>query len=56
VTVSVTHKLIGAFGRHVATAAIPTARPTKAYRAVVHTADRDFLRFADIHCYFPLDS
>jgi hypothetical protein len=29
---------------------------TKAYRAVVHTADQDFLRFPDIHCYFPLDS
>ena len=25
------------------------------YRAVVHTADRDFLRFPDIPCHFPLD-
>jgi toxin-antitoxin system PIN domain toxin len=28
----------------------------QAYRAVVHTADRDFLRFPDIHCHFPLDA
>ncbi|HEY6514947.1 MAG TPA: TA system VapC family ribonuclease toxin [Steroidobacteraceae bacterium] len=27
-----------------------------AYRAVVHTADRDFLRFADVRCHFPLDA
>jgi hypothetical protein len=27
----------------------------QAYRAVVHTADRDFLRFADVRCLFPLD-
>lgn len=26
-----------------------------AYRAVVHTADRDFLRFQDVRCHFPLD-
>ncbi len=26
-----------------------------AYRAVVHTADRDFLRFAPVRCRFPLD-
>lgn len=26
-----------------------------AYRAVVHTADRDFLRFQEIRCHFPLD-
>lgn len=26
-----------------------------AYRAVVHTADRDFLRFKDVRCHFPLD-
>lgn len=25
------------------------------YRAVVHTADRDFLRFRDVRCRFPLD-
>ena len=25
------------------------------YRAVVHTADRDFLRFPDVRCHFPLD-
>lgn len=25
------------------------------YRAVVHTADRDFLRFPDVSCHFPLD-
>jgi toxin-antitoxin system PIN domain toxin len=25
------------------------------HRAVVHTADRDFLRFADVPCHFPLD-
>lgn len=27
-----------------------------AYRAVVHTADRDFLRFSDVRCHFPLDA
>ena len=27
----------------------------QSYRAVIHTADRDFLRFPDIRCYFPLD-
>jgi uncharacterized protein len=27
----------------------------QSYRAVVHTADRDFLRFPDVHCHFPLD-
>jgi toxin-antitoxin system PIN domain toxin len=27
----------------------------ESYRAVVHTADRDFLRFPDISCHFPLD-
>jgi hypothetical protein len=26
-----------------------------AYRAVVHTADRDFLRFQSVRCHFPLD-
>lgn len=26
-----------------------------AYRAVVHTADRDFLRFPGVRCHFPLD-
>lgn len=26
-----------------------------AYRAVVHTADRDFLRFKSVRCHFPLD-
>lgn len=26
------------------------------YKAVVHTADRDFLRFAGIRCHFPLDA
>jgi len=26
-----------------------------AYRAVVHTADRDFLRFPELTCYYPLD-
>jgi toxin-antitoxin system PIN domain toxin len=26
-----------------------------AYRAVVHTADRDFLRFPGLTCYYPLD-
>ena len=25
------------------------------HRAVVHTADRDFLRFPDVRCHFPLD-
>lgn len=25
------------------------------YRAVVHTADRDFLRFPDLICHYPLD-
>lgn len=29
---------------------------TQAYQAIVHTADRDFLRFPGIQCYFPLDS
>ncbi len=27
-----------------------------AHRAVVHTADRDFLRFPGVRCHFPLDS
>jgi uncharacterized protein len=27
----------------------------QSYRAVVHTADRDFLRFPNLHCHFPLD-
>ncbi len=27
----------------------------QSYRAVVHTADRDFQRFPDVHCHFPLD-
>lgn len=27
----------------------------RAYRAVVHTSDRDFLRFRDVRCLFPLD-
>ena len=27
-----------------------------AYRAVVHTADRDFLRFPDLACHYPLDA
>jgi uncharacterized protein len=27
----------------------------RAYRAVVHTSDRDFLRFLDVRCHFPLD-
>jgi uncharacterized protein len=26
-----------------------------AHRATVHTADRDFMRFRDVDCYFPLD-
>lgn len=26
-----------------------------AYRAVVHTADRNFLRFPELTCYYPLD-
>jgi hypothetical protein len=25
------------------------------YRAVVHTADRDFLRFPELTCHYPLD-
>lgn len=25
------------------------------HRAVVHTADRDFLRFPEVRCHFPLD-
>lgn len=25
------------------------------YRAIVHTADRDFMRFPDVRCHFPLD-
>lgn len=28
----------------------------QAFRAVVHTADRDFLRFGGIRCHFPLDA
>lgn len=28
----------------------------QAYRAVVHTADRDFMRFADVRCHYPLDA
>lgn len=31
------------------------AASAKAYRAVVHTSDRDFLRFRDVPCHFPLD-
>jgi len=27
-----------------------------AYKAVVHTADRDFQRFSGIRCHFPLDA
>lgn len=27
----------------------------QSYRAVVHTADRDFLRFPGVRCHFPLD-
>jgi toxin-antitoxin system PIN domain toxin len=27
----------------------------QSYRAVVHTADRDFLRFPGVDCHFPLD-
>jgi toxin-antitoxin system PIN domain toxin len=27
----------------------------QSYRAVVHTADRDFLRFPEVNCHFPLD-
>jgi uncharacterized protein len=27
----------------------------RSYRAVIHTADRDFLRFPDVRCHFPLD-
>ncbi len=27
----------------------------KAYRAVVHTSDRDFLRFPGVRCHFPLE-
>jgi uncharacterized protein len=27
----------------------------QSYRAVVHTADRDFLRFPEVRCHFPLD-
>lgn len=26
------------------------------YRGVVHTADRDFLRFRSVRCHFPLDT
>ena len=26
-----------------------------AHRAIVHTADRDFLRFPDLACHYPLD-
>jgi toxin-antitoxin system PIN domain toxin len=26
------------------------------YKAIVHTADRDFLRFTTIRCHFPLDA
>jgi toxin-antitoxin system PIN domain toxin len=27
----------------------------QSYRAIVHTADRDFLRFPEVRCHFPLD-
>ena len=27
----------------------------QSYRAIVHTVDRDFLRFPDVRCHFPLD-
>jgi len=31
------------------------AAHSQTYRAVIHTADRDFSRFPDIRCHFPLD-
>lgn len=31
------------------------AARARSYRAVIHTADRDFLRFQSIRCHFPLD-
>jgi toxin-antitoxin system PIN domain toxin len=43
----------GAGGNLVSDAQI--AALAQAHRAVVHTADRDFLRFAGIRCHFPLD-
>ncbi len=44
----------GAAGNLVADAQIAALAQT--YRAVVHTADRDFQRFADVRCLFPLDA
>lgn len=43
----------GAAGNLVTDAQI--AALASSYRAVVHTADRDFLRFPDVRCHFPLD-
>jgi toxin-antitoxin system PIN domain toxin len=43
----------GAAGNLVTDAQI--AAMALAHRAVVHTADRDFLRFPNIRCHFPLD-
>lgn len=43
----------GAGGNLVTDAQIAAIAQT--YRAVVHTADRDFLRFPDIRCRFPLN-
>ena len=44
----------GAAGNLVTDAQIAALAQT--YRAVVHTADRDFQRFADVRCFFPLDA
>jgi uncharacterized protein len=44
----------GAAGNLVTDAQIAALAQT--YRAVVHTADHDFLRFAAIRCHFPLDA
>ena len=44
----------GAAGNLVADAQV--AALAHSYKAIVHTADRDFLRFKSIRCHFPLDA
>ena len=43
----------GAAGNLVTDAQV--AALAQSYKAIVHTADRDFLRFKTIRCHFPLD-
>lgn len=48
-------KAAGGAGGNLVTDAQIAALAT-AHKAVVHTADRDFMRFAGIRCHFPLDT